>query len=568
MKLEFIQPKSNNIQDYLEEIARLRGCQTQQEINEFLDSLPPIRNPVKEVQDYSKANDRILHAISSNEKVVIYGDYDCDGITSLVQFINLFDAMNFSNYGWFIPDRMADNYGLTFSGLEKCIEINNPDLIITVDCGSNSYDELNWLKEKNIDCIVLDHHKLLETDVEHPSIAHLNAKAHSTDKDLTNTCASGFTFLFCEQFAEDNKVNKWNKTKALILAGLGTLVDVMPLTGINRALVKHSLYLANSGALHDIPGLVALKKVSKTKKVEGHIYGFQWGPRLNASGRVEEATASVQLLLSRSQEEALPYAENCDHANAERKNIQEKMMEEAMEQAKDLVMLKHKVLVVIGKDWHEGVVGIVASKIKERYNRPAIVCGWNETHQYWKGSGRSIEKFDLGTAVETAVNEGLLLGGGGHEMACGISLSDSRVDDLRNWMNNYCKLTEDDFIPVYTMLGKYQEQDPEGWVEIYEKLEPLGSGNPTPYIYLKGLLLELNEVRKQDGIVWALNGKFKCPELDKPIKITWSDPERAYEEWELGTAYELALKVSKQKKEYGGEKRTFYNWYVQDCQAF
>ncbi len=570
MKLDFLQSNVNNPYEYLRSVAKARGCGTQEEIDEFLNPLPSINNTISSLTDYVKGRDRLVSAVEKQEKIVIYGDYDVDGITSLVQLIDFIKATGHTNHAWFIPDRIADNYGLTFSGLEKCIHDSTPQLVITVDCGSNSIDEIKWLKEKGIDCIVIDHHEVVQSDKRHPSIAHLNPKAFEpVNEELASMCASGFTFLFCEQIASDESISNWNRNRSLLLAGLGTLADVMPLVGINRALVKHSLKLANDeNELKQIPGLVALKNVSKTKEVKSYTYGFQWGPRLNAMGRLEEATASVKLLLSKAQEEAEPYAEMCDRTNTERQNMQDKIIEETTEQAQALVGLGHKVIVVVGKEWHTGIVGIVASRIKETYNRPAIVCGWHEEDACWKGSGRSVDGFDLGGATESAVNEEILLGGGGHKMACGLSFTNEKLSDLRDWMNSKCPLTEDDFVPSYTVLGYSFAQPPETWLDIYDKLEPFGNGNPKPLLYLQGTLMWSDEKRTRDGErVWGVKGGFRCVDgPDKLLYLTWSDVERAMTEWQKGNDYQMVIKLRKSVKEYPGETRTYYNRDVEDCE--
>jgi single-stranded-DNA-specific exonuclease len=343
----------------------------------------------------------------------------------------------------------------------------------------------------------------------------------------------------------------------------------MPLLGLNRVLVKHSLLLANDEKeLQRIPGLVALGNVSKSRGVSSYTYGFQWGPRLNATGRLEHAAASVKLLLSKTVAEAEPYAQLCDHVNTERMNIQEVMLDEAIVQAHALVMLGHKVIVVIKKEWHTGVVGIVASKIKDAFNRPAIVCGWQEDKSCWKGSGRSVDGFDLGEATESAVKNGILLGGGGHKMACGVSFSDNKVTDLRNWMNNKCKLTDDDFVPTYRILGHGLTQHPKFWLDIYDKLAPFGMGNPKPLLCIKGKLMWTGESKtRKENKVWAIRGGFSCDgPSDKLFYLTWNNLNRATNEWQKGQYYQMVVNVHTSVKESDGEITTYYNWDVEDSE--
>jgi single-stranded-DNA-specific exonuclease len=198
MNLHFIQTDGSTTEDYLMAVAKNVGCTTIEEIQMFLNPQPPIINPIDIYPDYATARDRLILAIEKNERISIYGDYDCDGITSIVQLIHLLSAAGHTNYSWFIPDRMEDSYGLTLSGLEKCVKQYNPQLIISVDCGSNSINEIKWLRERNIDCIVLDHHEIFSSNEKHPAIAHLNPKCFEPrNEDLASMCASGFVFLFC-----------------------------------------------------------------------------------------------------------------------------------------------------------------------------------------------------------------------------------------------------------------------------------------------------------------------------------------------------------------------------------
>lgn len=575
MKLTYIQPDTNSPEAYLESVARSVGCKTKEEIREFLNPCPPIHNTISSLPDYKNAMICLRNAVRTQKNIVIFGDYDCDGITALVQLMDVLNAVaGREKHSWFIPDRMADDYGLTRSGLKRCIDLHNPQLLICVDCGSNSISEIDWLKDKGVECIVIDHHEVVSCDDPHPAVAHLNPKAvdakNPSIENLVTMSASGLSFLFCEQYAKDESVTHWYRNRSLLLAGLGTLADVMPLVGINRALLKHSLRLANDEKeLGRIPGLVALKNVSRTGEVNSGTYGFQWGPRLNALGRLEDATISVKLLLSETLANAEPLAKKCDEANTERKTIQEKILAEAIAEALSLVNIhKHKVIVLNNKDWHTGVVGIVASKIRELFNRPAIICGWREEDGCWKGSGRSIPGFNLGEATNSAVKKCILLSGGGHKMACGLSFHNKHLTELRNWMNGKCHLTEEDFVPAYTVLGNMFAQSPEVWVSIYEQLEPFGSGNPRPTLYVSGRLMWSGAKRTKTGTVWGVSAGFSCNDgPDNLIYFTWTNIERAMTEWQKGYDYQMVLHVRKSEKGYPDEKRTYYNWHVEDCES-
>jgi len=575
MKLKYMRPDRNLPEAYLEGVAKSVGCKTKEEIEEFLNPQPPIHNTISYLPDYKKAVICLKQAVLAQKKIVIFGDYDCDGITALVQLMDILNTISrHKKYSYFIPDRMADDYGLTLSGLKRCIDLHKPQLLICVDCGSNSINEINWLKEKGVECIVIDHHEIVSSDKPHPAVAHLNPKAFNVKnpsiEKLVTMSASGLSFLFCEQYAVDEFITNWNRNRSILLAGLGTLTDVMPLVGINRALLKHSLILANDEKeLGCIPGLVALKNISKTDEVNSNTYGFQWGPRLNALGRLEDATISVKLLLSKTLEDAEPLAEKCNEANNERKIIQDKILTEAIPEALSLVNIhKHKVIVLNNKCWHTGIVGIVASKIKEKFNRPTIICGWNKDKSCWIGSGRSVHKFDLGKAINSAVKKHILLKGGGHKMACGISFDTKNLTELRNWMNAKCSLIEKDFVPTYTIFGNMFAQSPEVWVSIYKKLEPFGNGNLKPLLYTNGKLLWFGENKTKEDTVWSIRGGFRCVDgPDKLIYFNWKDIERARTEWRKESYYQMVLSVSKSIREDHDEKKIYYNWDVKDCES-
>ncbi|MFQ5975525.1 MAG: DHH family phosphoesterase [Candidatus Hydrothermarchaeales archaeon] len=571
MKLKIIQPETNTLEAYLKAAAEAVGCKTEEEITEFLSPSPSIRNTINALPDYIKGKDRLRKAVAHHERILIYGDYDCDGITSLVQMLDLLEAVEHTNPAWFIPDRMADDYGLKQSGVERCIEKYHPQLLITVDCGSNSFNEIRWLKNQGVDCIVIDHHGVVESSDSHPAVAHMNPKAFAQNNPhvmaLAEMSTAGLVFLFCEQFCKDNRIGEWDRNRALLLAGLGTLVDVMPLTGVNRALVKHSLGLANNPQdLQRVPGLVALKRICGTGHVRSSTYGFQWGPRLNATGRLEEAKVSVKLLLTKNESEAMPFAEACDKTNTERQKLQAEMVEEAIAQA--LPKVDNRVLILAQKDWHPGIVGIVASKVKDKFFRPAIVCGWHKEGDFWKGSGRSVEGFDLGDATEDAVNAGVLLRGGGHKMACGLCVDEDKLALLEDFMNSMCTLTNDDFLPRYTVLGDAFNLDSDSWIDIFQRLEPFGNSNPKPRLLIEGArLLWSKEVRKNDGEVWAVKAGFRCDDgPDKLLYLTWTDLQRAESEWQKGADYRMVVSLSRSEKQADDETTVYHNWRIEDCE--
>ena len=577
MKVARLEVKGTKPSDFLEAVCRARGCQTKQETEEFLQELPPIFNPIAQLPDYQKAEERLLRAIQQKERIVIFGDYDCDGITALVQMVHLLETAKHEALHWFIPDRMEDDYGLTQSAVEKCLAAFQPQLLIAVDCGSSSQKTIQFLKERQVDCIVIDHHSIESHAKLHPAYAHLNPKSYLLTNEalkLTELSAAGLVFLFCEQFTKAARIDWWDKDRALILAGFGTVVDVMPLRHINRALIKHSLYLANqSEILKRIPGLLALKKISATQHITVQTYSFQWGPRLNATGRLEEATCSVQLLLSKNLPQALALAEKCNSFNLERKTIQKKIEESAFQQAEELLSQNPDtpILVLSHKEWHPGVVGIVASRVKERWVRPAILCGWHESAGYWKGSGRGLEPYDLGAEIKRALEQGLVLKGGGHRAAAGLTLNPDQFETFREWLNKNCSVALKDFQFAHEVLaeveGKITSEAAnlaQKWHRLFTKLEPFGMGNPLPYLLLSSAELRWGpepKITQETGKAWAYRAGFSWSG-EGLLFVDWPEPERAIKEWKKGERYNLVMHVTS----YQGTREMVYGWRVKDCQ--
>lgn len=574
MILTRLNPTENTIEAVIAAAARRAGCVHDEEIQEFIDPLPPIRNSIALLPEYSAARDRIARAVENQEKIVVYGDYDCDGITALVQMHDLLRAAGHpqERLAWFIPDRMANGYGLTDSGVERCFEKHDPQLVLCVDCASTARLQIAWLRERGAETIVFDHHSVASSPDSHPAVAHLNPKAfldeHPTVLPLCELSAAGIVFLFAEQFARDRALPRWNRERALLLAGLGTYVDVMPVTGLNRALIKHSLALANSHGIKAIPGLCALKEISKTREAKAETYGFQWGPRLNATGRMDDACLAVHLLLGDDAGGCQTAAEYLDKINAERQAEQKIILAQALEQATQQAVGR-KVIVVANRSWHTGIIGIVAGRLKDKFHRPAIVFGWDNENDCWKGSGRSVDGFDLGEAVHTAVKATAALSGGGHAKAAGLSISADGLETLRAFLETACTLRPEDFVPNYLIAGRHDDFTPAQWIDTFDRLAPPPNRDSGLYMLVGGARLirgPYEATRKSDGEVWALQAKFvttRGPD-DTAFYVTWSDLERARAEWHWNSSYDLVVSLTQTNSHKDGLPVSYTNWMVED----
>jgi len=386
--------------------------------------------------DMDKAVDRIVSAISSSEKVAVFGDYDVDGATSSAILKRYFDAIGV-DLTVYIPDRMTEGYGPNLQALRR-LQDGGVDLVITVDCGITSFDVLDSAAQAGLDVIVVDHHKA------EPRLPKAAAVVNPNRLDDTSAhgqmAAVGVTFLLLVAlnkelretgFFTDRRVP--DLLSLLDLVALGTVCDVVPLTGVNRVFTTQGLKVM---AQRRNVGLTALSDVSGVDETPAAYHaGFVLGPRVNAGGRVGEAPLGTRLLSSNDRAESMEIARRLDAFNTERKAIEAACLEDAIgrvetEMAAGLV--SPYLIFVAMEGWHPGVIGIVAGRLKERYQRPACVVALEDG--IGKGSGRSMEGIDLGAAVIAARQNDLLINGGGHAMAAGFTLSEGNLPVFRKYL--------------------------------------------------------------------------------------------------------------------------------------
>jgi len=365
----------------LEALARARGNSTPAEVEAFKTDLAPLPNPFPSVPTTDIALKRIQSAVANKETVVVLGDYDVDGIISTVLMFEVLRRTGL-NVKCFIPDRIEDDYGVTQKAVEKCLAEYAPKLIISVDCGSTSVGVIGPLKEKGVDFIVLDHHEPGGCVEGHPALAHLNPKAWKGRSPLVDEaasfCAGGLVFFFAEYLANALPAPGWRRDRSLILAGIATVADVMPLTRTNRSLVRHSVSLASTAQGRSlVPGVSLLLERASAAEFTAKTYGWVIGPHLNAAGRVTHARISANLVATNNPEVMAKSVAELIATNRERKAVQDKVQDQAMEQAEVQMALnpERRFLALFGKEWHPGVVGIVAGRIRERFLLPSIVCG-------------------------------------------------------------------------------------------------------------------------------------------------------------------------------------------------
>lgn len=388
-------------------------------------------------QDMDKAADRIADAVLAQEKVTIFGDYDVDGATSAALLIRLLRDLGL-DAGYYIPDRLMEGYGPSGEALVK-LGRQGSDLVVTVDCGAMAFDALDMASQADVEVIVVDHHKCAAELPKAMALVNPNRLDESdAGAEHGHLAAVGMAFLLGAAIIRTLRKRDFFNSRAepkllelLDIVALGTVADVAQLRGLNRAFVAQGLKVL---AGRQNPGLSALIDASRLKRAPiCSDLGFALGPRINAGGRVGKSDLGVRLLTTDDPEEAQKIAAELDHLNQERRAIETHVLEEA--EAQCSTQQNQAVAVISSKGWHPGVIGIVASRIKEKMGRPAIIIAEDEDGT-GKGSGRSISGVDLGAAIIAARESGLLLAGGGHAMAAGITIENDKIPAFSEFLND------------------------------------------------------------------------------------------------------------------------------------
>lgn len=390
-----------------------------------------------EFRDMDAAAERIAQAVLTDETVTVYGDYDVDGATSAALLIRLLRMLG-HDARYYIPDRLLEGYGPSGEALVKLAE-EGSSLIVTVDCGAMAFEALEMAHEAGVDVIVVDHHKCA---AELPKAAALVNPNRLDENDLAashgHLAAVGVAFLLAIAVVRTLRERGYFETRnepnllaLLDLVALGTVADVAALHGLNRAFVAQGLKVMSR---RDNTGMSALIDASRLKRAPVcSDLGFALGPRINAGGRVGESTLGVRLLTTEDADEAADIAAQLSQLNEERRAIEAAVQEAAEEQLER--QHNRAVPVLAGRGWHPGVIGIVAGRIKEKIGKPALVVALDEESGEGKGSGRSIAGVDLGAAIIAARDAELLVAGGGHAMAAGLTIGNDKVDALAEWLD-------------------------------------------------------------------------------------------------------------------------------------
>ena len=497
------------------------------------------------VKNLELAASRLRKAIDRREQIVVLGDYDVDGVSSTALFVTILRRFGLDPR-FIVPRRSADGYGLSRSAIDRALEPGKPDLFVALDCGTNSHEEVAYLRSQGIEVMVIDHHRSKEMPLGDALLVnpHVDASGEGPDEAWRHLCTVGLVFkllhgLLKQLRAENHPVAFRIKLKDhLDLVALGTVADLVPLTGENRILARHGLRMLEE--THR-PGLRALMEVSGVSPRQGITpvdISFRLGPRINASGRLADAALSVELLLSDDATFCFETARQLDTFNKERQDIERRITEEA-EKLVETRFASEPGIVLFDEAWHPGVVGIVAGRVTRQYNRPCIVLG-NEG-DLAKGSGRSVDGVSL---VEILAGcAGTLSNWGGHPMAVGISIPKTEVEEFRKRFSEAIRTHTGSALVEPTLnLSSWISADQinERLMDELAGLHPFGQGNPEPVFGVRGIVFKTRpEVfklkhfrfnfddgrgRRLHGVAWKM--AHKLPPLGKPvdlaIELTWN----------------------------------------------
>jgi len=467
------------------------------------DSLP---DPFH-LKDMDKAADKLALVIASGEIIGIFGDYDVDGATSSALLTRFFHAVG-ADVIVHIPDRMLEGYGPNAPALLN-LQAKGCGVVITVDCGITSFEPLAVARESGLPIIVVDHHEAEPSLPE--ALAVVNPNRLDEDSPHGQLAAVGVAFLLIVAINKRLRESGFYQSRPapdlmqwLDIVALGTVCDVVPLVGVNRALVSQGLKVMAKRAN---PGIAALADISGVKeRLEAFHLGYMLGPRVNAGGRVGQADLGVRLLSTDDPQEAAIIAAQLDGYNKDRQEIEAAVLHAAIEQVESLPEDARPLIIAAGDDWHPGVIGIIAGRLKERYSRPACVIAFEGDEG--KGSGRSIPGLDLGGAIIAARQAGLLTKGGGHAMAAGFTVKRARLQDFTDFLAE--RLHAQMQGPLRALLQLDATLDPAGatldLVETLARLGPFGSGNAEPKFALIGARVSGPRIVGQGHVACTVTG--------------------------------------------------------------
>ena len=459
-----------------------RGIRTAEQARKYFHpQLLELHDPYL-MKDMDRAVERLNEAMGQRERIMIYGDYDVDGCTA-VALVYRFITQFYSNVECYIPDRSEEGYGVSIQGVDYA-ESQGVKLVIVLDCGIKAIDEIQYAKDKGIDFIICDHH--VPGEVLPPAVAILNAKRVDNTYPYLDLSGCGVGFKFMQAFAISNGFPFSRLIPLLDLCAISIASDIVPIMGENRILAYHGLKQLNNNASVGVKAVVEVCGLAGKDLTMSDII-FKIGPRINASGRIQNGKESVDLLVERDYEKALKMAKTINHYNEERKELDKRMTEEASQVVSKLPQIEDKSAIVIyNADWHKGVIGIVASRLTEEFFRPAVVLTLDG--DIVTGSARSVSGFDVYRAIQSC--EDLLDNFGGHTYAAGLSMKVEHVEEFSRRFEEY---VHENIDPEKTRpnldidaLINFKDITPKFFSDL-KRMRPYGPDNPKPLFCTKNV---------------------------------------------------------------------------------
>lgn len=499
--------EENNVSELLAKILLCREFESKDTIDDFLH--PKIDNLYDPflLNDMQIAVDTIIDSCNKKEKITIYGDYDVDGITSVSVLKKFFADMGV-NAEHYLPSRLEEGYGLNNDALDK-IASNGTKLLITVDCGISAYEEVEYAKRLGMKVIVTDHHECPERLPD--ALAVVDAKRPDSTYPFNSLAGVGVTFKLIQAISYKLNFDRKRYLKYIDIVALGTIADIVPLVDENRIIVNFGLILMRQTRNIGLQALIRVSGYETGKDLSSTAISFGIAPRINASGRMGKADLALELLLENNPEKAYKMALELSDTNKERQDVEKNIINQAVDMIEKDKLYEKDIIVLYHENWHHGVIGIVASKITELYYKPSILISLE--NGVGKGSGRSIEGFDLHDALSKCTD--LLMKFGGHEMAIGLSIEEEKLEAFSKKVEEIAKEKgTKDLQPTVKIDAEVTSENIsyETLKEI-ELLKPFGEGNPPPVFVYKNI--------KVDGVRLLSN--------EKHLKLSLKDGVHVYD---------------------------------------
>ncbi|MEN9448280.1 MAG: hypothetical protein RJA25_1570 [Bacteroidota bacterium] len=523
--------KQLNIHKTICQLLVARGIKTYEEAKKFFrPSLEQLHDPFL-MKDMEKAIDRIEKAIAKNETILIYGDYDVDGTTA-VSLVYSFFIEIYKNVLYYIPDRYTEGYGISFQGIDYSKE-NNATLIIALDCGIKAHDKINYATEKGIDFIICDHH--LPDDTLPDAVAVLDPKRTDCTYPFDELSGCGIGFKLIQAYAQKNNISSEKIYEQLDLVAVSIASDLVPVTGENRILAKFGVDKVNNKPRAGFKALMSELKLTRSLDITDLV--FIIGPRINAAGRIAHGSEAVTLLIEENYETALEKTKKIQQNNTDRKSLDKDITEEAFSMIdSNEILIQKKSTVLYQEHWHKGVIGIVASRLIEKYHRPTIILAASNGKAV--GSGRSVPGFDLHNAIDACSEH--LIQFGGHKYAAGLTIEINKIDDFIHAFDKIVseRILDEQLIPQIEIDAEIELTDiNEKFFNIVEQMGPFGPGNMRPIFITKNVYdtgyskvlngnhLKLNILKdKQDpknGIGFGMGDYMKITEKNETFDICY-----------------------------------------------